>query len=397
MVTLIGTGSARRALVIGAAATVVGAFPVFFTAAMSVQVAADLAFGPVGIGAAVGVFFGTVAVSSVPLGRLADRLGASRSLRIATLGAAVSAFVIAAFARGWLTLALGLVIAGVSAALSQPATNRLLMSRIGGARLGMAFGLKQSAPPVASMLAGLAVPAVALTVGWRWAYVAAGVAALLVALVVGPRPGPVSGRLQRTPRGRPGPLPHRATLLVLVVSFGLAFAVSSAVLGFYVDSAVHAGASQQGAGLVFAAASLTAIVTRLLAGAACDRYDFAPLRLSAALLAAGAVGIGLLAAGRPAVGTFGAILALGGAWGFPGVFWFALVRSYPDTPGRITGTMAPAAIGGVIGPVAFGAVATRAGYPLAWGLTCLLAGIAAGAMLFGAHRLAGQPVAKTTS
>jgi len=388
VVTLTGTGSARRALVIGAAATVVGSLPVFFTAAMSVQLAADLDFGPVGIGAAVAVFFGTVAVSSVPLGRLADRLGASRSLWIATLGAAIAAFVIAAFARDWLTLALGLAIAGVSAALSQPATNRLLMSRVGGARLGMAFGLKQSAPPVASMLAGLAVPAVALTVGWRWAYVAAGLAALLVALAVGPRPVAVPGRLQRAPRGRPGRLPHRGTLLVLVVSFGLAFAVSSAVLGFYVDSAVHGGASQQRAGLVFAAASLTAIVTRLLAGAACDRYDFAPLRLSAALLGAGAVGIGLLAIGRPSVGAFGAILALGGGWGFPGVFWYALVRAYPGTPGRITGAMAPAAIGGVIGPIAFGAVATGAGYPLAWGLTGLLAGISAVAMLFGAHRLA---------
>ncbi len=387
MVTLIGTGSARRALVIGAAATVVGSFPVFFTAAMSVQVAADLAFGPLGIGAAVGVFFGAVAVSSIPLGRVADRLGASVSLRLSTFGAALSAFAIAALARDWLTLALGLVIAGVSAALSQPATNRLLMSRIGGARLGTAFGLKQSAPPVASMLAGLAVPTVALTVGWRWAFVAAGLAALLVALAVGPRPAPVPGRLQRAPRGRSGPLPHRATLLVLVVSFGLAFAVSSAVLGFYVDSAVRAGASQQRAGLVFAAASLTSVVTRLLAGAAADRYHFAPLRLSAALLAAGAVGVGLLAVGRPSVGSFGVILALGGTWGFPGVFWYALVRAYPDKPGRITGAMAPAAIGGVIGPVAFGAVATGASYPLAWGLTCLLAAIAAGAMLFGAHRL----------
>jgi MFS family permease len=183
-------------------------------------------------------------------------------------------------------------------------------------------------------------------------------------------------------------LPHRGTLLVLALSFGLAFAVSSAVLAFYVDSAVRAGASQQHAGIVFAAASLTAIVTRLIAGVACDRYRFAPLRLSAALLAGGAVGVALLATGRPALGTFGAILALGGPWGVPGVFWYALVRAYPDTPGRITGTMAPAAFGGVIGPVAFGAVATGISYPLAWGLTSGLAVIAAGAMLFGAHRLA---------
>jgi hypothetical protein len=34
----------------------------------------------------------------------------------------------------------------------------------------------------------------------------------------------------------------------------------------------------------------------------------------------------------------GVVLALAGTWGFHGVFWFSIVRAYPATPGRVTGT-----------------------------------------------------------
>jgi predicted MFS family arabinose efflux permease len=384
----VGAGSPRRATVVGTVATVVASLPVFFTAAMAVQLRADLGFGTVGIGAAVGSFFGTMALSSMYLGRVADRLGATVSLRSATLGVAAASFGIAGLSRDWIGLVIGLVVAGLAAALAQPAANRLLINRVRGARLGTAFGLKQSAPPTASMLAGLAVPAVALTVGWRWAYVVAGACALLVAVAVGPRPPNAPERVRRTDRSRPAALPHRATLVLLAVSFGLAFAASSVVLAFYVDSAVAFGIAPERAGLVFAAASLTAITTRLLAGAACDRYAFAPLRLCGALLGAGALGIALLAVGRPITIVSGAVVALAGTWGFPGVFWYALVRAYPATPGRITGTMAPAALGGVIGPVGFGAVATDLSYTAAWSLASAIAVLAAVAMLYGARRLA---------
>jgi predicted MFS family arabinose efflux permease len=388
VVTPVGAGSPRRAMVVGTVATVTASLPVFFTAAMAVQLRADLEFGTVGIGAAVGTFFGTMALSSMYLGRVADRLGATVSLRTASLGVAAAAFGIAALSRDWLGLATGLVVAGLAAALAQPAANRLLINRVRDARLGTAFGLKQSAPPTASMLAGLAVPAIALTVGWRWAYVVAGVCALLVAVAVGPRPPNAPPRVRRSDRVRPAPLPHRATLVLLAVSFGLAFAASSVVLAFYVDSAVAAGTAPDRAGLVFAAASLMAVTTRLVAGAACDRYVFAPLRLCAGLLGAGAVGIALLAVGRPATVVPGALLALAGTWGFPGVFWYALVRAYPATPGRITGMMAPAALGGVMGPVGFGTAATDLGYPVAWSLASAVALLAAVAMWHGARRLA---------
>ena len=42
--------------------------------------------------------------------------------------------------------------------------------------------MKQAAVPVAGIVAGLAVPAVGLTVGWRWAYAGIGLGVVGLAL-----------------------------------------------------------------------------------------------------------------------------------------------------------------------------------------------------------------------
>ena len=385
VVSSLANADPRRAVAVGALATVVCSVPVFLTGAMAVQLTTELEFGPVGLGAAVAAFFAAMAVSSTHLGRLADRLGAILSLRLATVGASLGAGGIALLAVSWSSLVAWLVLAGTSAALAQPAANRLLINRVPRERLGVAFGLKQSAPPLASMLAGLAVPLIALTVGWRWAYGLAAGSALLMVAAVGRRPPvPLRARGDTTRRA---PLRDRATLVVMASGFGLAFATSSALLGFYVDAAVRAGTAQRVAALVFAAASLAAISVRLLAGMVVDRTRVRPLRLCAALLVVGASGLLLLSVGQPSVMAAGAIFGLAGTWGFPGVFWFALVRAYPQTPGRITGAMAPAAMGGVAGPVGFGVLAAGVSYAAAWATAGLLALLAAAAMLHGARRL----------
>ena len=68
-------------------------------------------------------------------------------------------------------------------------------------RQGLSFGVKQAAIPVSTLLAGAAVPTVALTVGWRWAFVAAAVAAL-TALALVPAQAPGAGRAAATGTGR---------------------------------------------------------------------------------------------------------------------------------------------------------------------------------------------------
>ncbi len=149
-----------------------GALPGFLTGGVSVQLRADLGFGESGLGFAVGAFFTAAALSSAVLGRTAERLGPSRAMQASAVVSVVSLLGVAAGARSFTTLLLWLAVGGVANALAQPAANLFIARTVEASRLGMAFAVKQSGIPAATLLGGLAVPAIALTVGWRWAFVA---------------------------------------------------------------------------------------------------------------------------------------------------------------------------------------------------------------------------------
>ncbi len=378
--------SPRGAIAIGVAATVVGGLPGFVTGVMVVQLTRDLGFGVAGLGLAMSFYYGVGAALSVHLGRLVDILGAARSLRLAGAGTAVAVWGIAATADRLSVLIAWLSLAGAAHMLGQPAANRLLVNRVGADRLGTAFGVKQSAPGVASMLAGLSVPAIALTVGWRWTYVLCGVLAVIVVVSVGKPMVRPPGRQERGPRP---PLRDRSTIVLLTFAFAFAFGANAITLAFYVDSAVVAGATQSVAGTVFAVASVAAIVTRLVAGVICDRTRVVPLRLAASLLAGGSVGLVMLATGRPTLMVVGIVIALGLTWGFPGVFWLALIRAYPDQPGRITGALQPGGFGAMLAPLVFGLIVEAVGYGPGWLFTAGTSVVAATIMFVAAGRLTG--------
>lgn len=374
-------------MALGAAVTVVALLPVFLTGAMAVQLTTDLAFGSAGLGLAVAAFRSGGAVTSVFLGRLADHLGAMRTIRIAAGIAALTAVGVATTVHSLWTLVPWLALGGSALALAQPGANRLLMNVVSGNRLGTAFGLKQSAPPVASMLSGAAVPLIAVTIGWRWGFGFAAIAALVLMLTTRvPPPKPVDTDRPRTTSRIP--LENRSVIILLAIAFGLGTSTSSATTTFFVASAAAAGSSSTAAGTMLAVASIAAIASRVGAGIVSDRFTQGHLAICAGLMITGAVGITLLATGSPALMSAGVLIALVGCWGFNGVFWFALVRAYPSTPGRITGAVSPGGLmGSTLGPLVFGVLTERIGYSRSWWTIAVVAVIAAVVMLVGNRRL----------
>jgi predicted MFS family arabinose efflux permease len=130
------------------------------------------------------------------------------------------------------------------------------------------------------------------------------------------------------------------------------------------------------------------MVVRILVGRFSDRIPSGHLRIAAALLGIGTIGILLLATGQPTAMMVGIALALSAAWGQPGVFWFSVVRFYADHPGRVTGLIAPANnVGSIVGPFVFGLLATGVGYGSAWLFCSVLAMGAVFAMLAGNRRM----------
>lgn len=356
--------------VIGAVTTCVACvIPVFLVGGQAVQIGAELRFDPAGLGLLVSIYFGVSALAGVPTGALVERLGAARTARAAIVVSAATLAGIAA-APSYPALAGLLVIAGPANTLGQLAANASLAARVPPGRQGLSFGLKQSAIPLSSLLAGVAVPAVALTAGWRWTFVlAAGLSAGALAAVPPDRPG------RQVVRGGGRPPPG---LVMIGAAAMLAAGPASALGMFLVDSAVAGGLAPGPAGLTLAAGAAVCIAVRLASGWFIDRRSRGHLTLVTTFLAVGSAGLGLLALPGPVALAAGVGLGFGVGWAWPGLLSFAVVRLHPQAPAAATSVSQTGVYtGNCLGPLAFGATAAAAGYPTAWAT-------AAGAMLLGA-------------
>jgi MFS family permease len=377
--------SSRRALIGTVAPTISAVLPAFLIGAVAVQARDDLGFSEAGLGIAEGVFFLGAAVTSVVLGRLAERIGPARSMRIgAGLSALVDLGVAASPTFGWVLVFLAA--GGVSNALVQPAANIMVARLIRPERQGLAFGIKQSSMPAATLLGGLAVPLLALTVGWRWSFVAAAALAVTAVALV---PRGVGDRGRRGPRAerREGDAPL-GPLVVLAVGIGLGAAAAGAMAGFLVSGGVEVGLAPGLAGLALTVGSLFGIACRLWAGALADRRPGGHLRVVALMLLGGAGAMVVLALGVPWLYLLGTLLAFGAGWGWPGLFNFSIVRHNPNAPGAATGiTQTGTYVGAVAGPLVFGAVAQGGSFGRAWLLVAGCYLLAAGAMVVGRHLL----------
>lgn len=381
-------GNAARA-VAAALAIVTGAqLPAFLTGALAVQIARDLRFSTAGLGIAVGAFFVASALGSAPSGRLVERIGWRAGMYVGSVATFVCSLSVAVFASSWLLLVAFLALGGLGNAIAQPAANLSLTRLVPADRQGAVFGVKQSAIPVATLLGGLSVPAIALTVGWRWTYAIAALVAVLATLIVNPRAAAPTVALS------PGTMPVAGApsvrpLLYVAFAGGLGAMVGNALGAFLVTSAVASGVSEPSAGLLLAAASVAGLVTRVGAGWAADRRAFRPLAGVALLLALGALGCLMIASLQSMVLVVGALVGFAAGWGWPGLLNLAVVRDYPAAPAMATGlSQTGVYIGAALGPVLFGFVAEHGGLDAAWLVTTALAALAAVAAVGGERRLA---------
>jgi len=311
-------------------------------------------------------------------------------MRWAAVAAAVSLLAIAVLARSWVTLAILLMVAGVVSSSMQPASNLFLSRRIPDTRQGLAFGIKQAAVPAAALLGGLAVPAIALTIGWRWAFVFAAVfAAGTIAVLPHTRSRLAAYRAGRESRTAP---PVGLPLVVLATGFFLGIFAANGLTAFLVTSAVASGIADGHAGLLAAVAGAVAVTVRVVVGHRADHRGRAHFPVVALMLVIGVAGYGALAAGS-ATGWHwlfmaGAVIAFGAGWGWNGLFNFAVVRTHRDAPARATSiTQVGGRLAGVAGPIAFGLVATHASYATAWSMDGSAALVGAAVILIGRHHL----------
>ena len=197
------------------------------------------------------VFFAAGALGAGPGGRLAERVGALRSIRACVVTTAVCLLLAAVAAQSLAVLLAVLAVAGVANSVTQPAINLFMADQVPLDRQGLAFGIKQAAIPAAVLVSGLALPLLALPLGWRPTFA-------ICALGRARRGGGGAAAAPRSfapvPRRDPAPRPSRA-LVVTAVGAALASAGPNSLGAYLVASAVDVGIAEGMAGLLAAAGS----------------------------------------------------------------------------------------------------------------------------------------------
>jgi MFS family permease len=336
--------------------------PGFLTASLAPRIRTDFAFGDATLGLAVALFYVVSAAGSVPAGRLVDRVGPAWGMRLAAAFTAISCLAVAALARSAASLTLLLLIGGVANALGGPSVSALLKREVAVHRQGLAFGAQQAGAPLGALLAGLALPAVAIPLGWEWAFVAAAALALL-AVVFAPAAAGTAG-----PSAAGGRRPRTFTSVhALGMAAVLASAAGVGFVSFIVTYAVDSGISEVAAGLLLAGVSLMATISRIAMGLFADRAGQEPLRPVATMLAASVAGYLLLIAGEPGVIAAAALLAGALGWAWPGGLTLAVVQRSPQAPGWAVGVMMTGLfVGAVTGPLLTGFLAEHDLFETAW-------------------------------
>jgi len=358
--------------------------PGFLVGALALQIGGDLDARVEAVAAGVTVFFLAGAFGAGWGGRLADHIGALRAMRRCVFVTA-AALAAAALSPSLVVLFLLLAVAGVANSVTQPAINLFVAEQIPADRQGLGFGIKQSGIPAAILVSGLALPVLALPLGWRPTLVLCALAPFAVGLALPRAEGRHVSRRAASRR------PSRA-LLLTAAGAALGTAGPSALGAYLVASAVDVGIGEGTAGLLAALASGLSLATRVSLGARADRRRDYGLAAVVTLLAAGSIGFALMASHTVAIFVLGALVAFTLGWGWPGLFNLAVVDSNRRTPGSASGVSQTGIyVGAALGPAAFGALAASAGYATAWLAVAASTLLSAGVLWLASRVTAASP------
>lgn len=363
--------------------------PVFLVGALTGELRRDLGFSEAEVGAALTILFVVAAVAAPIAGRVTERIGAAKALGIGVSLAACVAAAVGAWASTFWAFALPLAAVGIAIGLVDTGAARAFSETLSPHEQGRAFGFKEASVPAATMLAGLGIPTVAVPHGWRATFVATAAIAALVLLALSRfrawgRRGPegAAARARAPERGagagpapadteRPAPAGVKGATVGLAAGVGVGAGAATSAAAFLVPALAARGIADETAGVVLSAASAASIAVRAAAGRWADRPNSRPTAGAAFLCVGGAAAAVALALPIGfAAAAVACLVLLGAGWGWTGLAFLAAVRANPGAPAAAAGViLSGLALGGALGPFAFGALAAGLSYSYAWAAT----------------------------
>jgi MFS family permease len=344
-------------------------------------------------GLALTIFFAVSALGSLVTPRLALKVRPARLLMVTCLNSALCMALIGWIGDRW-SLDLLLAFAGAGNSLVQPSAARILKAAVAPSQMSFAAGCLAAGLGAAPLIPGLLVAFAVRPLGLAGSMtIAAGVAIIAACFAPLARPWPIDRPglyAQREVRSAQAGIAMGGTVRKVMTIWTCGALLGTvgvnSVAVFFVVLGTHSRLSDRTAGMMLAAASVVAVLVRLIAGALADRRPQVNPLVAAGLMGTGAVGLVVMSFATPVTFIVGAVLAVAGGWGWTGLLLAASFRLLPERPQSAGAAMQFGLFGGAaIAPLGFGVLSTSIGLTA----TIIMAGaaslLAAIAVLIGAE------------
>lgn len=358
-----------------------GATGTYSFATLSPFLVADLQLSAGDMGILFGGLYAVAALSSGPIGRVADRIDPT-VIVVAGSACSLLATVLLAMSFAMPALILSALFAGLAMAAANPGSNGMIAHRIPPGSRAFATGVKQSGATGTGLYLGAILPSLAVAIGWHLASLAAAVVPVLAMLTVlaGRRSAravlelePELDRLE----------PRKPSWLAWIARYAFLLGIATGMCnGFYVIYAHSLGYGAVEAGLVFAVFAVASVIARVV-WARLSELGTSPAFLLGLIGVIGGLSAVLCALAPIATWLMWPAAVLGG---LSIVGWNALgmVTIMHNVRRHAVGVSAARMlraffIGLAIGPLAFGVLVEAGGYTLGWLLQLVVLVLAIGA------------------
>ncbi len=337
-----------------------GALWSFVVAVLAPTLLEEFRLSPSLLGVTFSAYFIAATLSTRLAGRLVDRYGSFRSAWL-LLGLAVGQIGSLAVARSWWHLILSGTIGGICLTMTNPVTNSMVATTLGGRAARSAIGIKQAGIPLSAALAGLLIPTATSTLGWRLAVSSTLLIPCLAAILM----LLVRERDRRIPSSTAPATSPRSGLGSYAFFMGMIASGLSGYLALYVVT-VFAGSLQR-AGLLVAVLATSSIVGQILWAMVGGGRRTHPILRTLALV--GFVTLAILASSPVEWSVWIAVGVTGlTVFSWQGLGMLALVEEGSgSTIGAVSGRiMRRFYLGFVIGSPLIGSIIERVGFRSAW-------------------------------
>jgi MFS family permease len=346
--------------------------PLYFFGALSVQITQDLEYRPSLHGFGSTSFYLIAVIFAVAIGRKADFADPVMTLKLSMVITFLSSIGIA-FAQTLGTICLFLAIGGLANALATPGIAKFVQNRFEAKRHGLAYGFKQSATGLSTLIGAAAIPFVTSNGEWRIVFALGSLFSLAVFFILSRIPSDKKNdtnfRVLLTTNSIPQHIKVKYSIEVrcIAVSFALGAAVGVGLITYLPLSNSEVGLNAEQSSFIIVSASLGSLLTRFIVLFYMDKTEIDSIKICIIMMAIGSIGLFGMSMMEESLIAVASFLSYAFGWGWIGLITYKMLRISDGNLGANVGLMqSAAAIGSISGPIALAAAYEASGFRLMW-------------------------------